>query len=120
MKLSSFLFLFFLGVISDSIASGIGGYVTIRTNGHGHMRRLGYMLIGLCIATLSQLVAVSFGYVVKPHFTTGYAWAFWIGRAIQSLTLWAFVLHLLVPKPGLIEFITRVPRRVRDFLKKKG
>lgn len=95
MTLQPFLFLLFLVIISDTVACAIGGYVVLSTNGNPTMRRLGIVLLALCAEVLCHLLANVFGYIHKPEYTVGYAVTFWTGKAIRSVAIWMFVLHIV-------------------------
>jgi hypothetical protein len=100
LKLQPFLALLCLVIISDMIACAIGGYTVLKTNGNPTMRRLGWALLGLFTEMAFHLLALAFGYVHKPEYTVGFATSFWTGKAVRSLTLWIFVLHIIGYKKG--------------------
>jgi len=95
MKFQPFLVLLFLVIISDMIACAIGGYTVLTNNGNPTMRRLGWALLGLFFEMACHLVANAFGFVHKPEYTVGFAISFWTGKAVRSITLWLFVLHIV-------------------------
>ena len=99
MELQRFLHLLFLTIISDTIAAGIGGYLLWRhrrNNGVSSVALAGsVLLLSLCFEGLMILSAHSFGFEVRPHYSTGYAVSFWVGRTTRSLALWAFVLIMI-------------------------
>lgn len=99
MTLAKFLFLVYLFIVSDIIASGIAGYVLWtwrKLNGESRLvKTLALFMLAICFEGICALVAQGFGYKEPPVYTLAYAWTFWVGRAARSVALWGLVLVIL-------------------------
>lgn len=93
MSYGPWLFLLFLFIISDTVACGFGAH-TLYVHRNGMARALAWALGGIFVHGVGVLVANSFGFTVKPEFTTGFAIVFWVTRACQSLGLWYLALYM--------------------------
>ena len=103
-RYGAWLFLLFLVLSSYIIVGAICGYVLWgqrHQNGKSKLiELLSGVMWGICIMGFMEMVASAFGYIAKPHYTIGYAWSFWIGRAVFCVTLWRFALFMLQAKKG--------------------
>lgn len=60
--------------------------------------RLSGLMWGLSFMGAAQMVANAFGYIVRPEYSLGYAWSYWIGQLVLCVTLWGFALFMLRSK----------------------
>lgn len=94
---SPWLFQLFLAIASDLFAAVIC-FVVFWVHGRGRdpvVRNISLVMFGVIIRSVSEIMANGFGFVVRPSYTAGYAWMYWIGRAVFTLTLWWTAIGLL-------------------------
>ena len=97
-----FLFLLYLFIVSDIVASAVSGYMlwtSRRINGEARLVTLMALMMGAIFVDGScQLVANAIGFDIKPVYKTGFAWWYWSGRAVRSVAIWALTLRLVKGK----------------------
>ena len=88
------MFLLFLFIISDMIASGVAGF-TLWQRRNGGVAALAIVFMAMFVRGMTELFANACGYEIRPTHTSGFAWFFWTGRACWTAAAWWFVAYLL-------------------------
>ena len=88
----------YLLIISDTIASLMLS-ITFWKLRNGRTNSLVVWLTGLFFVLFLQgmleMAAVTFGYEIKPTFTIGFTWCYWVGRGLKTTGMWAMVYFLI-------------------------
>ena len=92
--MSPWLYLLFLFIISDMIASGVTGFV-LWWRRNGGIKVLAIVFTAMFIRGLCELFANACGYERRPVYTIGFAVFFWTGRACWTAAIWWFLAYLL-------------------------
>lgn len=89
MKLVFLVTIFFSGMLTYTALA----YVFWQSHENELSRRLAWLCCAIAVAWFLELVAASFGFVVRPEYTTGYAIFWWVARTLKAaapiwLLLW--------------------------------
>ncbi len=89
MRFIFFVTVFFSGMLTYAALA----YMSRQSRESELSRRLSWLFGAIAVAWFLELVAASFGFVVRPEYTTGYSISWWAARTLKAaapvwLLLW--------------------------------
>lgn len=87
-----------LSLISDMMASLFVAF-KLRSLRNGRQTKLvttlSLVFFGIFMRGLCHMIAEGFGFAIRPVYSVGYGWAYWIGRACLTIPCWLMVFRLV-------------------------
>lgn len=96
MRFIFFVTVFFVGMLAYAAL----GYLFWQNRASAISKRLAIVFSALALGWFMELVAESFGYIVRPKYTPGFAISWWTARALKTFpAVWLVLSMLQRPKP---------------------